>query len=295
MNSSGDMIEATLLSACQAETEASAPCLEAIRDHLAAGGSRVRARICHDAGIALGMHEADAKRAAAVCELLHNASLVQDDLLDRSTVRRGEPCVWVTHGDAIAICAGDLMLSSAYALLAEISNASALASTLRLVHRCTREVILGQALEGSRNSDQESTKAYYDRLAQGKSASLLSLALELPLLLTGNTNHLTTAQSVARDFAVAYQIADDLADLAQDIQEGTLNLAILLIQHEGMTRPEAVAAAQEIAIAKLDTAEDCAQALPNGCAATLLHHADRLRRSLNVPVMQSALTVESPA
>lgn len=295
MNPSAEMIEATLLSACEAGGETSDPCLQAIRAHFAAGGGRVRARICHGAGIALGLQEADAIRAAAVCELLHNASLVQDDLLDRSTVRRGEPCVWVTHGDSIAVCAGDLMLSSAYALLAEISDPRVLGSALRLVHRRTREVILGQALEGAPKTQQESTEAYYDRLAQGKSASLLSLSLELPLLLTGNTTHLARAHSVARDFAVAYQIADDLTDFAQDMQEGTLNLAVLLIQHEGMTRQEALTSAQGIAAARLAAAEAHATALPNGCAATLLHHADRLRRSLNVHVMQSASTVESPA
>lgn len=293
MNPSTEMIEAILLSACEVESEASVICLQAIRAHFAAGGGRVRARICLGAGIALGLCEADAARAAAVCELLHNASLIQDDLLDRSTVRRGEPCVWVTHGDSIAVCAGDLMLSSAYALLAHISDPRAIASALRLVHRRTREVILGQALEGIPKIEQESTEAYYGRLAQGKSASLLSLSLELPLLLTGNTTHLATAHSVACDFAVAYQIADDLADFAQDMQEGTLNLALLLIQHDGMTRPEALTAAQKVAAAKLAAAEAHAVTLPNGCAATLLHHADRLRRSLQIPVMESASTVES--
>jgi geranylgeranyl pyrophosphate synthase len=297
MNASAEMIEATLLSACGADTQTSAPCLRAIRSHLAAGGSRVRARICHGAAIALGLPEPDAVRAAAVCELLHNASLVQDDLLDRSTLRRGEPCVWVTHGDAIALCAGDLMLASAYALLTQIeetANPNLLASALRLVHNRTREVILGQALEAVPKTAQESTVAFYDRLATGKSASLLSLSLELPLLLTGNTTHLPTAHAVACDFAVAYQIADDLADLAQDMQEGTLNLALLLIQHDAMTRPQALAAAQELAAARLAAAEAHAIALPRGCAATLLHHAGRLRRSLHAPVTLSASQLEVP-
>jgi geranylgeranyl diphosphate synthase type II len=293
MNSSAEMIDAILIRACEAEAEASAPCLQAIRSHFAAGGGRVRARICFCAGMALGLSEADAARTAAVCELLHNASLVQDDLLDRSAVRRGEPCVWVTHGDVIAICAGDLMLSSAYALLAEISEPRLLAKALRLVHRRTREVILGQALESVPKSEQESTEAYYDRLAQGKSASLLSLSLELPLLLAENTTHLETANGVARAFAVAYQIADDLTDFAQDMQEGTLNLAMLLIQHDGMNRTEALSAARKIATARLVAAEAHAASLPNGCADTLLQYADRLRRSLNVAAMQLPAKVES--
>jgi geranylgeranyl pyrophosphate synthase len=118
--------------------------------------------------------------------------------------------------------------------------------------------------------------------------------LELPLLLTKNTTHLATANSVAREFAVAYQIADDLTDFMQDMQEGTSNLALLLIQHDGMNRTEALSAAGKIAAARLATAEASALSLPNGCADTLLHYADRLRRSLNVPAMQLSAKVESP-
>ncbi len=294
MSSSAEMIEAILIQACEAEAGTSAPCLQAIRSHFAAGGGRVRARICLCAGIALGLSEADAARTAAVCELLHNASLVQDDLLDRSAVRRGEPCIWVTHGDVIAICAGDLMLSSAYALLSEISEPGLLAMALRLVHRRTREVILGQALESVPKTGHDSTETYYDRLAQGKSASLLSLSLELPLLLTKNMIHLGTANTVAREFAVAYQIADDLTDFMQDMQEGTSNLALLLIQHDGMNRTKALSAAGKIAAARLATAEVAAVSLPNGCADTLLQYAKRLRRSLNVPATQLPAKVESP-
>jgi geranylgeranyl diphosphate synthase type I len=294
MNSSAEMIEEILIQACEAEAEVSSLCLQAIRSHFAAGGGRVRARICFCAGMALGLSEADAARTAGVCELLHNASLVQDDLLDRSAVRRGEPCIWVTHGDTIAICAGDLMLSSAYDLLAEISKPQLLAAALRLVHRRTREVILGHALEAVPKTDQEPTEEYYDRLAQGKSASLLSLSLELPMLLTKNETHLATANSVARDFAVAYQIADDLTDFMQDMHEGTANLALLLIQHDGMDRTEALSAAAKIAAARLARAETSAASLPYGCADMLLQYADRLRCSLEVPAIQLPAKAESP-
>jgi geranylgeranyl diphosphate synthase type II len=288
MNPSVEIIEAILISAREAGAEPDAPCLQAIRSHLAAGGGRVRARISLGAGLALGLCEADAARSAAVCELLHNASLVQDDLLDRSVLRRGERCVWVTHGDPVAVCAGDLMLSAAFGLLAEISDPRMLAPALQLVHRRTSEVILGQALEGIPKTAQESTEAYYDRLAQGKSSSLLSLCLELPLLLAGHSEHLAAARAAAREFAVAYQIADDLVDLAEDMQEGTMNLALLLIQHEAMNRTQAISAAERIAAERLAAAEAHAAALPYGCAAALLQHAERLRRLMHMPAMQIA-------
>jgi geranylgeranyl diphosphate synthase type II len=291
-----ELLEARLISACDAPGGSYSACAQAAIEHFAAGGSRIRARICFDAGIRLGLSENDALVAATVCELLHNASLIQDDLLDRTTLRRGRPCVWVEHGDTIAVCTGDLMLSSAYGLLCELGQPTIMPSALRLVHQRTTEVILGQAAESSaQEAGTEGTLARYERLAKAKSASLLSLSLELPLLLSGHENWLTIAHEATSDFAVAYQIADDLADVLQDMQEGTLNLALLLMQYEDMTRADAVDEASRFAGLKLSAAKARACLLPNGCAAGLLHHADRLRHSLDAPAIQALSTAESPA
>lgn len=232
-------------------------------------------------------------RIAAVCELLHNASLVQDDLLDRSTLRRGAPCVWLAYGDSIAVCAGDLMLSAAYGLLAEISQPRLIAPALRLVHRRTSEVIFGQAAEGTPKSQNETTMAFYQRLAQAKSASLLSLALELPLLLAGKDALLPLAHSAACDFAIAYQIADDLNDLDQDMQEGSFNLALLLMEHEGIARDTAWLTAAGLAEVKLASAESNARLLPNNCASTMLQHATAQRHSLAAAAFASHSPAES--
>jgi len=270
-----EQLERRMLDACDASADVTNPCLQAMREHLGAGGSRVRARICLDAGVRLGLNSGDAVCLGAACELLHNASLVQDDLLDRTTLRRGAASVWVKHGDTIAVCAGDLMLSAAYSLLGELSVPAMIAPALRLVHRRTSEVILGQAVESLPRTGGEEVVAYYERLAKGKSASLLGLSLELPLLLSGNSQSLPTAHAAASDFAVAYQIVDDLADLAQDIEEGSSNLLLLLI-HDGFSRPQAFTKAVAMAIERLTSAEEHAKRLPNDCAHSLLHHATKL-------------------
>jgi geranylgeranyl pyrophosphate synthase len=108
-----------------------------------------------------------------VCELLHNASLIQDDLLDRTATRRGTPSVWIRYGDTTAVCAGDLMLSAAYCLLADLSSTALIASAIRLVHLRTSEVIFGQASESVEQAEDKNTEVYYERSARGKSASLL--------------------------------------------------------------------------------------------------------------------------
>lgn len=271
-----ELIEARLFAACHLVGDEASPCLHAASVHFSAGGGRVRAHICFDAGIRLGLQEADALCLATVCELLHNASLIQDDLMDRTTLRRGSPSVWVSHGDTSAICTGDLMLSAAYATLADISQATLLGPAIRLVHRRTAEVILGQAIE-DQQVGQQSVGPFYEQQAKGKSASLLSLALELPLLFSGYAESLATAHSVASHFAVAYQVADDLDDCTQDFEAGTPNILHLLMQQDGLTMQQARGRAIDTAFKHLASAEADAERLPSGCADRLLQRATAMR------------------
>jgi geranylgeranyl diphosphate synthase type II len=278
-----ELLEIRLLAACAPSENATDPCIRAIRDHLEAGGARVRAGICLDAGTRLGLEEADGVLAAAVCELVHNASLIQDDLLDRTATRRGAPSVWTRYGDSVAVCAGDLMLSAAYSLLADLSSSSQIAQAIRLVNLRTSEVIFGQASESLEQAEDKNTAAYYERSAQGKSASLLSLALELPLLLSGHREFTSMAREAASNFAAAYQIADDPNDCFQDAQEGSSNLLLLLTQRDGLTMEQALACAMMLSTDRLTSAETQASRLPHPCAATLLQHAARLCESLAMP------------
>jgi len=173
------------------------------------------------------------------------------------------------------------MLSAAYGLLCDLSLPSVVGPALRLVHRRVGEVILGQAAEsGARRASEEKTLALYEHLAKAKSASLLSLSLELPLLLSGNEKFLVDAHELSSDFAVAYQIADDLADVVRDTQEGSSNLLLSLIEREGLTRSDAYTCAVQLATTRLTSAQARARLLPNECAATLLLYAEKLRHTL---------------
>jgi geranylgeranyl diphosphate synthase type II len=264
-----------------------------VQEHFAAGGRRVRARICFDAGVRLGLDAEEALRAATVCELLHNASLIQDDLLDRTAMRRARASVWARYGDTVAVCAGDLMLSAAYGVLADLSAAGSLAAALRLVHRRTSEVIVGQAAECLCQKGQQDTVVFYEQQAKGKSASLLSLAVELPLLLAGYPESMPAAHASATQFAIAYQIADDLEDCDQDAREGSPNLLLLLQSQEGLTLVQARRQAISLAGERLASAEAQARVLPRACATSLLEYAEALRRGLEVRAGSSLETVRA--
>jgi geranylgeranyl pyrophosphate synthase len=252
--------------------------IAAIRHHLSAGGGRVRAHFSLDSSRRLGIDSQSAMTLAAICELLHNASLIHDDLLDRAATRRNAPSVWSMFGDATAVCAGDLMLASAFALVGDLADGANLAPILRLVHLRTRDVILGQ---GTEQACSPETLEDYRMIAVGKSASLLSLPFELSLLLSGNRQSLVTAQRALEDFAAAYQMLDDLADFREDERNGSLNVVAVALSMGLPDYPSACAVVCSRADALIQDSIDGAKKLPLGCAASMIAYAEKMRLALN--------------
>jgi geranylgeranyl diphosphate synthase type II len=222
----------------------------------------------------------DAIRLAAICELLHNASLIQDDMLDRSPTRRGSPTAWCKYSDAVAVCAGDLMLSNAYAAVQGLSSQSDRSALSSLIHQRVCEVIRGQVQEQQAMQYNENAQAEYESRARGKSASLLSLALEMPLLYSGHIDVLASAHDLVSDFATAYQIADDLVDVEADACEGLLNVVLVIEKAADVCRHFALAQAAQRGLALLAQAVQGAQQLPENCADLLIRHAKTLQTAL---------------
>src|SRR5688572_31654590 len=112
-------IEAAL-SAALASTDVPAIVAEAMRYSVTAGGKRLRPILCLAAAEAVGGHRSLAMPAACAIELIHTYSLIHDDLpaMDNDTMRRGHPTLHVVAGEAMAILAGDGLLTEAFALLA---------------------------------------------------------------------------------------------------------------------------------------------------------------------------------
>jgi geranylgeranyl pyrophosphate synthase len=282
-------VDARMLRACSSATSAEKTSAEnnivkAIEHHLAAGGSRVRANFSLEASRRLGVDAEDAITLATICELLHNASLIHDDLLDRAPMRRGLASVWADFSDSTAVCAGDLLLSNAFALVGEIRSIEFLPKILALVHQRTREVILGQDAE---QSSAPCSMATYEVMAAGKSASLLSLPFELSLLLSGNAKFLPQAQRASQAFAVSYQMLDDIHDYAEDRRNGSLN-AVSVAMTEGST-DYAVARAFVCsrADALIESSLEDAAGLPMGSGAAMIVYAQTMRVALR--------TVQEPA
>ena len=111
-----ELVEKTLDEVLPRTNERPTVLSEAMRYAVGTGGKRIRPLICLAAAVAVGGKAEGAKYPAAAIELLHNYTLIHDDLpaMDNDRERRGKPTVWVKFGEANAILAGDALLALAY-------------------------------------------------------------------------------------------------------------------------------------------------------------------------------------
>jgi geranylgeranyl pyrophosphate synthase len=257
--------------------------------HLQSGGQRVRARLALAGGRALGLPVNDALCIATCAELLHNASLIHDDIQDRDSLRRGQPALWSKFGSNMAICSGDYLLSAAYGVLCTFTQPLLLPAMLALLHERTGTAIDGQCADLTMRNDQPEGIADYIKIAKAKSGALLSLPLELVLIASGRTDALSLARQACENFAVSYQIFDDLQDATIDCESDSvskgqakcLNIVLILTSQNSRAGAEksvnSQAAAKDLGLQHLAICEATALQMPNGSGALLLELSAQLR------------------
>ena len=209
-------------------------------DHLASGGKRLRAKLALAAAEALGATRATAAGWAAACELLHNATLVHDDLQDGDRVRRGRPTTWVTFGSANAINAGDLMLMLPTLAIGQVPADEARRWRLcEILGRQAANVIRGQVAELEMTTKADTTWDAYDRAIIGKTSALFELPVEGAAVLSGKSpDEAARITKPFRTLGVLFQMQDDVIDLfgdkgrdqpGSDIKEG--KVSALVVEH----------------------------------------------------------------
>lgn len=194
-------------------------------------GKRVRARLCLGLAESLHVPPEEGIALAAAVELLHNASLVLDDVQDNDEMRRGRASIWRAFGRSQAINLGTFLIAQSTALAARLRGISPLfAATLR-------EATAGQSAEIDFHTATP-TLADYEKIAEAKTGALFALAAQSAAILARVPENLS--DSIGRSFArlgAAYQIQDDLADAfglkgrsraGLDLREGKANGVILL-------------------------------------------------------------------
>ena len=241
---------------------------EAARYHLGSGGGRVRANLALGSAAAINLPPETTRAISAACELLHNASLVHDDLQDEDAWRRGQLAVWKKYGADTAICLGDMMVSAAYAAIASAPTES-LAKLISHMHQRVSDVISGQHDD---LQAQYSTVERYNDVARMKSGPLLGLPVELCLIAGNASEHVDAARRASDAIAIAYQTTDDISDVDRDIETNSFNFLALI---GGDMNVKTIAARRHAAI-YAKTAIEIAQTLPGQTGDGLIRLARKL-------------------
>lgn len=184
-------------------------------------GKAVRPTLCLLMCEALGGDLEAALPAAAGLELLHNFTLVHDDVMDDDETRRHRPTVWVVWGRPQAIDAGDLLHVLATLSVLRSGRNSASASLARdateVVMQGCRLVTEGQHLDLAFETAPQVDVADYLDMISRKSAALLSVAFELGAIFAGNDPASRAAcRDYGRDLGIAFQIRDDMLGIWGD-------------------------------------------------------------------------------
>lgn len=193
--------------------------------YISSGGKRLRPFIVTKASELFGGSSRKAMPAAAAIELVHNFSLVHDDIMDNDNVRHNVPTVHASYGIPLAILAGDILFSKAFQLMSVgglkegISEKSISEMVSRLSTACIN-VCEGQAMDMQMAS--EGVKAYSERdyisMIEKKTASLFELSCSLGVLSADNCNKgdLERLSIFGKNIGIAFQLIDDLIGIVGD-------------------------------------------------------------------------------
>lgn len=213
---------------------AHAPRIPEVTAHLIeAGGKRLRpllvlaaARLC---GLATGT---DHHKLAATVEFIHTATLLHDDVVDKSARRRGRPTANLLWDNKSSVLVGDYLFARAFQLMVEPGNLRVLA----ILADASATIAEGEVLQLAIARDVDTDEATYLRVIRGKTAALFAAATEAGAVIAGADDERVAALRTYGDaLGIAFQIADDLLDYGgsaavigkntgDDFREGKLTL-----------------------------------------------------------------------
>lgn len=194
----------------------------AMRYSLFAGGKRIRPVLAISAARAVSDVPTGVENAAVTLELIHTYSLIHDDLpaLDNDDLRRGRPTCHKVYGDAMAILAGDALLTLAFEVLSRLFGTSA-EVRIRLVEELSRAsgtvggMIAGQVndIEGERKTP---TARLLESIHRAKTGALIRASVRMGAIYAGATEEeLKALTEYGEHIGLAFQIVDDILDVEE--------------------------------------------------------------------------------
>lgn len=185
-----------------------------------ARGKRIRPLLLLLTTASTGADWLNALPCAAAVELVHNFSLIHDDIQDKSPLRRGRPTIWMQWGIPQAINAGDSMFALAHTALQHLNDSipdKAKLKAHRIIPHACLILTQGQYLDLAYEQKGELSISDYWPMIRGKTASLLATCTELGALLGGaNENEVNTYRLFGECLGLAFQVHDDILGIWGD-------------------------------------------------------------------------------
>jgi octaprenyl-diphosphate synthase len=180
---------------------------------IGAGGKRLRPMLLLLAAGSLGHGGPDAHQLAAVIEFIHTATLLHDDVVDESDLRRGRRTANAVWGNAASVLVGDFLYSRSFQLMVELDRVE----VMRILADTTNLIAEGEVLQLLHVRNPDTDEAAYLRVIERKTAVLFAAATRLGALLAGADE---AVQQRLHDYGLnlgyAFQIADDVLDYTSD-------------------------------------------------------------------------------
>ena len=193
-----------------------------IADHIiSAGGKRLRPMLVMLAGRAVGQAGPEHHQLAAIIEFIHTSTLLHDDVVDESSLRRGRSTANALWGNAPSVLVGDFLYSRSFQLMVELDRMP----VMRILADTTNRIAEGEVLQLLHVHNPDTGEAAYLRVIERKTAVLFAAGTRLGALASGVDD---ATQQALYDYGMhlgyAFQIADDVLDYTADAQALGKNL-----------------------------------------------------------------------
>ena len=213
------------------------PLIPALAEHLiSAGGKRLRPLLTLAAARVCGGGGENAAKLAAAVEFIHTATLLHDDVVDGSEMRRGKTAAHLIWGSAQSVLVGDFLFSRSFELMVETGSLRA----LQILSRASSVIAEGEVLQLTRAHDVKLSQALYLEIIGAKTAELFAAAAETGAVAAGaDTARAASLRNYGLSLGLAFQLVDDALDYGgqsevlgknagDDFREGKSTLPLLL-------------------------------------------------------------------
>lgn len=209
---------------------------EVARYLIDAGGKRLRPMLTLASAHLLGAASGNQINYAAAVEFMHNATLLHDDVVDESDMRRGKPAARKVWGNQASVLVGDFLLGQAFLMMVEAGELDA----LEVLSKAAAVIAEGEVLQLSKAGDPDTTDAEYMQIIGAKTAMLFEAATEVGAMAGGASGTLRKAMAeYGRELGLAFQLVDDALDYGgaagslgkntgDDLREGKMTLPVIL-------------------------------------------------------------------